>query len=109
MPTPAPPVIPDAVPPAESSDAGLPPPARRLSAWLAAQALAFGRALRAGLLGALFRPSAARHVEANVPALLMLITLSLLPLLADGLWHQGLAGQFNPWGLPTWAFPHSLA
>lgn len=81
----------------------------RLRAWSAPQALAFGRALRAGLLGALFRPSAVRHVEASVPALLMLITLSLLPLLADGLWHQGLDGQFNPLGLPLWAFPHSLA
>lgn len=81
----------------------------RLHTGSAAQALAFGRALRAGLLAALFRPGANRHVEASVPTLLMLIAASLLPPLADGLLRQGLAGQFNPWALPTWAFPHSLA
>jgi len=102
--TPGPPGTDTTAPPPAPID----PPTRPL-AWLAAQALAFGRALRAGLLGALFRPSAVRHVEASVPALLMLITLSLLPLLADGLLRQGLDGQFNPWALPTWAFPHSLA
>ena len=84
------------------------PPVPAPHAWLAAQALAFGRTLHAGLLGALFRPGAIRRIDAGVPTLLMLIATSLLLLWADGLLRHGLAGQFYPWGLPTWAFPHSL-
>ncbi len=100
---------PDTVQPAEASEAELPPTASRLRAWPATQVTTFGHALRAGLLGALFSPGAARHIPASVPALLMLIAASLLPPLADGLLRHGLGGQFYPWGLPTWAFPHSLA
>lgn len=85
------------------------PPAPAPHAWLAAQAFAFGRTLHGGLLGALFRARAVRRIDAGVPTLLMLIATSLLLLWADGLLRHGLAGQFYPWGLPTWAFPHSLA
>lgn len=106
MPTLAPPENPENSP---AGNTGQPPPAPRIRPWPAAQATAFGRTLYAGLLGALFRPSAVRHIDAGVPTLLMLIATSLLLLGADGLLRHGLAGQFYPWGLPTWAFPHSLA
>jgi len=103
MPTPAPPEAPPESPPT-GNPGPLPP-----RPWPAALAVAFGRTLYAGLLGALLRPSALRHVDAGVPTLLMLVAASLLPQWAEGLLRHGLGGQFDPWGLPTWAFPHSLA
>ncbi|HET7865530.1 MAG TPA: C13 family peptidase [Burkholderiaceae bacterium] len=99
---------PDTAAPAEAHAGELPPTAGLLRARPFAQVLAFGRTLRAGVQGALLQPSAVRHIDASVPTLLMLIAASLLPSLADGLLRQGLNGQFSPWGLPTWALPHSL-
>jgi hypothetical protein len=77
--------------------------------WLASQGRAFAANLRAGALGVLFRPAAARHVVAGVAPLLALFAASLLLVLADGLARHGLEGRFYPWSLPLLTFPFALA
>jgi hypothetical protein len=91
-----------------------PPPTPRpigplIAPWLATQARRFGANLWAGLLGAMFRPAAARHVQPGVASLVTLFVAGLLTVLADGLWRHGLDGRFYLGSLPALTFPFTLA